>query len=145
MKQELAKLKSEHFCAFIDVNFRGFQRRPEHVPEPTLGTSPFKEFRGVAAKEEDASAPGRVVFLATNGLSPSLDAEKHGLFTQTLLEGLKGAADKKGYEADGLVTVDELWEYVNDHMTEAARKLGKTPEEKRSTPGCSRAGDAISF
>jgi carboxyl-terminal processing protease len=134
IEQELGKLKSEHFCAFIDVNFHGFKRRPERVPEPTLGTSPFKEFRGVARKEDDASAPGRVVFLATNGLSQSLDTEKHGLFTQTLLEGLKGAADKKGYEPDGLVTVDELWEYVNDHMADEARKLGKTPEERRSTP-----------
>jgi C-terminal peptidase prc len=134
IEQELDQMKSERFCAFIDVNFRGFKRRPEHVPEPTLGTSPFKEFRGVAPKEDDPSAPGRVVFLATNGLSQSLDTEEHGLFTQTLLKGLKGAADKKGYEADGLVTVDELWEYVNEQMPEEARKLGQTTEEKRLIP-----------
>jgi C-terminal peptidase prc len=134
IEQQLDKLKSEHFCAFIDVNFRGFKRGPESVPEPTLETSPFKEFRGVAPKEDDSSAPGRVVFLATNGLSQSLDAEDHGVFTKTLVEGLKGAADKKGYEPDGLVTVDELWEYVNEQIPEQARQLGKSDEQKRQTP-----------
>jgi C-terminal peptidase prc len=134
IEQELNPLKSEHFCAFIDVNFRGFKAKPEPVPEPTLGSSAFKEFRGVAAKEEESSAPGRAVFLATNGLSQALDAEKHGIFTKALLKGLKGAADKKGYEPDGLITVDELWEYVNDQIPEEARKLGKSAEENRRMP-----------
>lgn len=134
IEQELDKLKSEHFCAFLDVNFRGFKRKPESVPEPALGTSPFKEFRGVAVKEEESSAPGRVVFLATNGLSQSLDAEDHGLFTKTLLKGLQGAADKKGYEPDGSVTVDELWDYINEQIPDEARKLGKADEENRQRP-----------
>src|SRR5207245_9647029 len=103
-EEELNKLKSEHFCAFVDVNFRGFKRQPESVPEPALGDTHFKEFRGVGPKEEESSAPGRPVFLPTNGLSQSLDSEQHGVFAKALLEGLKGAADKKGYEPDGLVT-----------------------------------------
>jgi carboxyl-terminal processing protease len=134
IEQELNPLKSEHFCAFIDVNFRGFKPKPEPVPEPALGTSPFKEFRGVAAKEDATSAPGRVVFLATNGLSPSIHGEKHGIFTKILLKGLKGAADKKGYEPDGLVTVDELWDYLSDQLPDEARKLGKNIEENRQLP-----------
>ena len=73
---------------------------------------------------------GRVVFLATNGLTPSLDLEDHGLFTKVLLDGLKGAADKEGYEPDGVVTVDELTEYLDKEMPELARKHGKTKEEK---------------
>jgi carboxyl-terminal processing protease len=134
IEQELDQLKSERFCAFIDVNFRGYKRGPETVPEPTLGTAFFKEFRGVAHKEDDTSAPGRVVFLATNGLSQSLDAEQHGIFTQALLEGLKGAADKRGYEPDGLVTVEELWDYLDKQIPQEARKLGKVDEEKKQTP-----------
>jgi hypothetical protein len=138
-------MKSEHFCALLDVHFRGFKSGPESVPEPTLGTTPFREFRGVAPKEEDSSAQGRVVFLATNGLSQSLDAEKHGVFTKTLLKGLKGAADTKGYEPDGLVTVDELWEYVEKQIPAEVRKLGKTNEEKRQVPGLleSRGSDFV--
>src|SRR5439155_17618089 len=128
------QLKSEHFCALLEVNFRGFKRGPETIPVPVLGTNPFREFRGVAPKEDDSSAPGRVVFLATNGLSQSLDADKHGLFTKIVLKGLQGAADKKGYEPDGSVTVDELWEYLEKQLPEEARKLGKTDEERRQTP-----------
>lgn len=134
IEQELDPLQSEHFCAFLDVNFRGFKHGPETIPEPTLDTTPFREFRGVAPKEDDSSAQGRVVFLATNGLSQSLDAEEHGVFTQTLLKGLQGAADTKGYEADGLVTVEELWEYLDKQLPVEVRKLGKTKEEKRQTP-----------
>jgi C-terminal peptidase prc len=129
--QELDKLKSQRFCALIDVNFRGLDSGPEKVAEPTLGASPYKEFRGPAVKEDDTSAQGRVIFLATNGLTPSLDLEKHGLFTQVVLDGLKGAADTEGYGPDGLVTVDELWEYLNKELPEKARKFGKTDEEKR--------------
>ncbi len=145
IEQELDQMKTENFCAFIDVNFRGFKRGPESVPEPTLGTTSFREFRGVAPKEEDSSAQGRVVFLATNGLSQSLDAEKHGVFTKTLLKGLKGAADTKGYEPDGLVTVDELWEYLDKQLPEEVRKLAKTDEEKKQTPHLleSRGADFI--
>lgn len=134
IEQELDPLKSEHFCALIDVNFRGFLHGPQSVPEPTLGTSSFREFRGVAPKEEESSAPGRVVFLATNGLSQSLDAKEHGIFTKTLLEGLKGAADSKGYEPDGLVTVDELWDYLDKQISEEVRKVGKGDEERRQIP-----------
>jgi C-terminal peptidase prc len=132
--QELDKLKSQRFCAMIDVNFRGFDKGPEKIADPTLGETPYKEFRGPTVKEDETSAQGRVVFLATNGLTPPLDLEKHGLFTQVLLDGLKGAADKEGYGPDGLVTVDELWEYLNKEMPERARKVGKTDEEKRQTP-----------
>jgi C-terminal peptidase prc len=145
IEHELDGLKSEHFCAFIDVNFRGFKSRPESVPEPVLPTAAFREFRGVAAKEEESSAPGRVVFLATNGLSQAPDGEKHGLFTELLLNGLKGAADKKGYEPDGFVTVDELWDYLYERMPEQVRKLGKTDEQKKQSPHLleSRGGDFV--
>ena len=74
--------------------------------------------------------PGRVVFLATNGLSTSLDLKDHGMFTKVLLDGLKGEADNEGYEPDGLVTVDELAKYLDKQMPELARKYGKTEEEK---------------
>jgi uncharacterized protein with von Willebrand factor type A (vWA) domain len=69
--------------------------------------------------------------LATNGLSQALDADKHGLFTQLVLDALKGAADKEGFEPDGLVTVDELWDYLKKEWPERARKYGKMDEEKR--------------
>jgi carboxyl-terminal processing protease len=135
IQQELDKLKSQRFCAFVDVNFAGFKDGPEKVPEPVLTTHTYREFRGVGVdgKEDAVPAPGRVVFLATNGLSSSLDLKEHGVFTQLLLDGLKGGADKDGYEPDGVVTVDELVQYVDKQLPERVREFGKTDEERRQT------------
>src|SRR5205823_3413021 len=55
---------------------------------------------------------------------------KHSLFGQTLLDGLKGKADRDGYEADGLVMVNELTKYIDEELPRVARKVGKTKEEK---------------
>ena len=106
--QELDKLKSQRFCALLDVNFKGFTPEKGSAPEPVLGEAPFKEYLGDDGTEDHLAVPGRALFLATNGLSQSLDLKDHGLFTEVLLEGLKGRADKEGYEPDGIVTVDEL-------------------------------------
>ena len=126
----LKNLKSNKFCTFLDIDFKGFQSKGKSVAEATLGTNPYQEFLGDDGSEDHLPATGRAVFLATNGLSASLDLEKQGAFTQVVAEGLKGAADKEGYEPDGLVTVDELAEYLDKNLPEVVRKNGKTKEEK---------------
>jgi C-terminal peptidase prc len=125
IEQELDKLASQRFCAFVDVFFKGYAAGPEKVPEATLGTNPFREFRGVDGKEDQAPAPGRAVFLATSGLTLSPDLDKHGLFTQVIVDGLTGAADREGYEPDGVITVDELQTYADREIQERARKMAK--------------------
>jgi carboxyl-terminal processing protease len=134
LAQEFDKLRTHRFCAFIDVNFTGFEKKPVTVPEPSLGNGAYKEFRGSDGSEEKLPPPGRAIFLATNGLSPSLDLDKHGLFTQVILNGLKGAADKEGFEPDGVVTVEELSEYFEKELPELARQNGKTDKEKVQKP-----------
>ena len=126
----LKNLKSNKFCTFLDIDFKGFQSKGKSVAEATLGTNPYQEFLGDDGSEDHLPVIGRAVFLATNGLSASLDLEKQGAFTQVIAEGLKGAADKEGYEPDGLVTVDELAEYLDKNLPEVVRKNGKTKEEK---------------
>ena len=126
----LKNLKSNKFCTFLDIDFKGFQSKGKSVAEATLGTNPYQEFLGDDGSEDHLPATGRAVFLATNGLSASLDLEKNGAFTQVVADGLKGAADKEGYEPDGLVTVDELAEYLDKNLPEVVRKNGKTKEEK---------------
>jgi C-terminal peptidase prc len=71
-----------------------------------------------------------VLFLATNGLTRSLDLKDHGLFAAAVLDGLKGAADKDGYEPDGNVTVEELTEYLDKKIPDLAQKAGKNEEQK---------------
>src|SRR5207244_10164098 len=80
--------------------------------------------------DEHNFKPGRTAFLATNGLSVSLDLKEHGLLTHVLLTGLKGEADKEGYEPDGVVTIGELTTYINKQLPALAKEHGKTVEQK---------------
>jgi C-terminal peptidase prc len=126
----LKDLKSQRLCVLLDVDFKGFDAAGQAIAEPALGTTPYKEFLGDDGTEEHGPKPGRVLFLATNGLSRSLDLKDHGLFAEMVLKGLSGAADKQGYEPDGQVTVEELTEYLEKNLPEMAAKFGKTEEEK---------------
>ena len=47
----------------------------------------------------------------------------HGLFTYYLIEGLKGAAD---LNRDGIVTLQELYEYLEQQVTKKSRSVGAT-------------------
>ncbi len=62
-----------------------------------------------------AKGKGRVILTASRAgeVSEERDNLQHGVFTYYLLQGLKGAAD---YDADGLVTVDEVYSYVSTHV-----------------------------
>ncbi len=78
---------------------------------------------------EKFSGAGRVTISASDGKQLSLEMEEygHGVFTYYLLEGLKGEADgTAGTERDGVVEVEELWNYLKHKVTETARKQGNT-------------------
>lgn len=127
----LDQLHSQRFVAFIDCNFLGFDAGKERAPDPNLGNF-YREFLG----NEDAKdvIPSRVVFLANSGLKPSLNLGKHGIFAEAVIEGLKGKADKEGYEPDGNITVGELAKFVRQEQPRLAREHGKSDEEKGQLP-----------
>ena len=135
IQQELDKLKKNtNFCGFIDVNYRGFDPGKDSAPDANVNGF-FKEFFGKDEDEEKVTPTGRVVFWATMGLGQAIDLEKHGSFTQVLLDGLSGKADKEGYEPDGIVTVDELAEYVDKELGAIVRKhTTKVREERKLYP-----------
>jgi C-terminal peptidase prc len=126
----LKNLKSQRFCVLLDVNFKGFTTTDKKVAEPTLGTNPYKEFLGTDDNDEEAAKPGRALFLANLGMAPSLDLKDHGVFADSVIKGLKGTADKDGYEPDSVVTVDELTEYLGKEMPEQIRTHAKTKEQR---------------
>jgi C-terminal peptidase prc len=127
----LDKLKCHHFCAFVDVNFHGFNAGEEKVADPDLA----KFYRELMGKDDEVGPPqSRVIFMPNSGLKPSLDLEKHGIFATVVADGLKGKADSFGYEPDGLITVDELVKYIKKELPALARSNGKTDEEKAQTP-----------
>jgi C-terminal peptidase prc len=127
IEHELEKLKSHQFCAFLDVNFRGYDSKGEPVADTIRDNRLYQEYLGT---EENTTVTGRVLFLATDGFTQSLDLPNQGLFTKVIVDGLKGAADKDGYEPDGVVTVDELAEYISKQLPELARTHGKTRDEQ---------------
>lgn len=126
----LKNLKADRFAVFLDVNFKGYKTTAKGIAEPSLGQTPYREFLGDDGTDDHGASPGHVVFLATNGLSASLNLPEQGLFAKTLVDGLSGKADTEGGEADGQVTVDEMVEYLEKKMTDKAREIGQTKQEK---------------
>lgn len=73
------------------------------------------------------SGEGRVAITASDGSQLSLEMQEfeHGVFTYYVLEGLKGKADGlAGEERDGMIEVEELWNYVRNNVTDTAKKQG---------------------
>jgi carboxyl-terminal processing protease len=132
IEHALQKLKSEHFVAFLDVYFKGFDSGKEPAPDLIM-TNFYREFLG-NVDEEKGPLSSRVLFLANAGLRPSLTTNGHGAFAQVVLEGLQGKADTQGYEPDGLVTVEELAKYVRQELPALSRRLGQSEEDKGQTP-----------
>jgi uncharacterized caspase-like protein len=66
---------------------------------------------------------GRVIITAAGPNEVALETAElgHGLFTYYLLEGLGGRADRDG---DGIVTVSELYEYLEHEVDRRARAVG---------------------
>ncbi len=125
----VTKLKSQRLCAVMDVDYKSIDTGKEVHADPNL-LDMLRVFVGNEDKEEHTLPPGRVVILSNNSVSHPLDLPSQGLFTKVVIDALKGAADKDGYEPDGVVTVDELDTYLEKEMPKLAREKGKTTEEK---------------
>lgn len=132
IEHELEKLKSQRFCVFLDVNFKGFDSGKDPAPELNLENFlKTQEYLGHKDEDEENTASiGRIIFRAGDPRKVSIDLEKHGIFSEALLHGLRGEADKEGYEPDGVVTAFELVEYLEKEVPRLARQYGKTKEEK---------------
>ena len=66
-----------------------------------------------------------------NEVSAENDKFQHGVFTYFLVEGLKGQADA---DKDGLITVDEVYRYVSEHVPQATGQE-QHPVKKGSVEG----------
>ncbi len=69
------------------------------------------------------SSKGRAIITASRSSEVSIELADlgHGVFTYYLVEGLKGAADTNG---DGIVTLQELYEYVGQKVSAKSRASG---------------------
>jgi hypothetical protein len=82
-------------------------------------------------------ATGTVIYCSSDGDQKSVELveEGHGAFTFWLEKGLRGAADA---DSNGVVTSDELWKYVCEHVERDAHRLtgvAQTPRLKLDVNG----------
>jgi uncharacterized caspase-like protein len=66
---------------------------------------------------------GRVIITASRPTELSIELSEfgHGIFTYYLIQGLKGAAD---LNRDGIVTLQELYGYVEQQVSAKSRAVG---------------------
>ena len=76
----------------------------------------FREFQG----------EGVVTITASTGQEKSVEVGGHGAFTYHLLSALQGKGDTNG---NGMVELDEVWDYLNDKVQRTAADAGN-----RQTP-----------
>ena len=110
-----ARIDAERVVVFLDACYSGaaggrtFAAKQMNVDEFFL--------------ERLARAKGRAILAASRPTEVALEATElgHGLFSYYLVEGLRGAADAN---KDGVITLQELFDYVQQQVTQQAKRLG---------------------
>lgn len=99
----------------------------------TIGLTGMRANISDAFMDRVASGKGRVIITASgaNEVSAENDDLKHGVFTYYLIEGLKGKADT---DKDGIITVDEAYNYVTVNVPLATGQA-QHPVKKGSVEG----------
>ncbi len=99
----------------------------------TIGAPGMRANISDAFMDRISSGKGRVIITASgaNEVSTEKDDLKHGVFTYFLLEGLKGVAD---FDKDGIITVDEAYNYVSIKVPLATGQA-QHPVKKGSVEG----------
>jgi len=137
LEAEFKNVKAREVIALMDLDLKGFET-PKDSKETVLEPNIMDFVRVVlGVKEKDDAEPpaGRAVILGGSGTNPVVTIDgKAGIFAQAIIDGLKGAADKEGYEPDGSITVDELNKYLETEVPNLSRKHGKTEEAKQQLP-----------
>ena len=116
------RIEAERVVAFLDACYSG------SAAGPGLGrTFAAKKTRAGAVDdlflERLTRSKGRAIVTAsrTSEVSIELPELGHGIFTYYLVQGLKGAADGN---RDGIVSLQELYEYVEQQVTTKSRSVG---------------------
>ena len=112
------RIEAERVVAFLDACYSG-----------AAGGRTFSSKRTRAGAVDDlflerlTRSKGRAIITAsrTSEVSIELPELGHGIFSYYLVSGLKGAAD---LNRDGIVSLQELYEYVEQQVTTKSRAVG---------------------
>jgi hypothetical protein len=112
------RIEAERVVVFLDACYSG-----------AAGGRTFTSKKTRSAHLDDlflerlTRAKGRAIITASRPAEVSLELPElgHGLFTFYILQGLKGAAD---LNRDGIVSLQELYEYVEQQVSQKSRAVG---------------------
>jgi len=128
VKDRLEGLRASEVIAMMDACFTGQNARGK-------GESLLSNARPMLPIIKTKAFEGKVSLLAaarSNQISTADESLQHGLFTNYLLLGLRGKANK---DADNRVTVGELYRFVAKQVTRHARRLNREQHPELKGPG----------
>lgn len=113
-----ARIEAERVVVFLDACYSG-----------AAGGRTFASKKTRSAHVDDlflerlTQSKGRAIITASRSAEVSIELPElgHGIFTYYLVEGLKGAAD---LNRDGIVSLQELYEYVEREVAQKSRSVG---------------------
>jgi uncharacterized caspase-like protein len=118
MQTIFGRVEAERMVVFLDACYSG-----------AAGGRTFSSKKTRAANLDDqflerlTRSKGRAIITASRPSEVSIELPElgHGIFTYYLVQGLKGAAD---LNKDGIITVQELYEYVEQQVSAKSRSVG---------------------
>jgi hypothetical protein len=112
------RIEAERVVVFLDACYSGAAGGRTFASKKTRAVNVDDLFL-----ERLTRAKGRAIITASRPAEVSIEMADlgHGLFTYYLLRGLQGAAD---LNRDGIVSLQELYEYVEQQVSQKARAVG---------------------
>jgi uncharacterized caspase-like protein len=112
------RIEAERVVVFLDACYSGAAGGRTFASKSTRALNVDDLFL-----ERLTRSKGRAIITASRPAEVSLEMAEfgHGLFTYYLLQGLNGAAD---LNRDGIVSLQELYEYVEQQVTQKSRSVG---------------------
>jgi hypothetical protein len=118
IKTIFERIEAERVVAFLDACYSGAAGGRTFASLKTRATGVDDLFL-----ERLARSRGRAIITASRPAEVSIELAElgHGIFTYYLVEGLRGAADGN---RDGIVSLQELYEYLEQQVTRKSRAVG---------------------
>jgi uncharacterized caspase-like protein len=113
-----SRIEAERVVAFLDTCYSGAAGGRTFQSKKTRSSQVDDLFL-----EQLTRSKGRAIITASRPTEVSIELSDlgHGIFSYYLVEGLNGAAD---LNHDGIVTIQELYEYLEQQVTQKSRAVG---------------------
>jgi len=118
MQTIFGRVEAERMVVFLDACYSGAAGGRTFSSKKTRAGNLDDQFL-----ERLTRSKGRAIITASRPSEVSIELPElgHGIFTYYLVQGLKGAAD---LNKDGIITVQELYEYVEQQVSVKSRSVG---------------------